>query len=202
MREAGVHAEDRGFQFADSIYEVCEILDGRLIDEGRHMDRFERSLGRASHRRAHVATGLGPGHARGHEAQSRADGIALSTSLAWGRSARFRLSRPGVPPTLVCLARRVDDAKREARADDGISVITAPDVRWGRCDIKTVMLLPACLAKDEAARHGRQRGLVRRPGRLRDRGGVEQRLDHRCIRNRHHTSEWTCNSARRYASGL
>ncbi len=42
--EAGVHAEDRGFQFADSIYEVCEILDGRLIDEGAHMDRLERSL--------------------------------------------------------------------------------------------------------------------------------------------------------------
>ncbi len=152
--EAGVHAEDRGFQFADSIYEVCEILDGRLIDEGRHMDRLERSLAELRIERPMSRRALGPRHARGHQAQSRANGIALSTSLARGRAARLRLPAGDVPPTLVCLARRVDDAKREARANAGISVITAPDVRWGRCDIKTVMLLPACLAKDEAARAG------------------------------------------------
>ncbi|WP_439543955.1 D-amino-acid transaminase [Hyphomicrobium sp.] len=152
--EAGVHVEDRGFQFADSIYEVCEIYGGRLVDEARHMERLERSLGelaipmpmsraalgqimRQIVRRNRVATGL------------------LYLQVSRGSAPRdFSIPAGGLKPTLVCLARGLDGDKREARANAGISVSTMPDIRWGRCDIKTVMLLPAVLAKNEAARDG------------------------------------------------
>jgi D-alanine transaminase len=152
--EAGVHAEDRGFQFADSIYEVCEILDGRLIDEPRHMDRLERSL-----KELRIAPPMSR-RALGQVMREVVKRNRVRTGLLYLQVSRgaaprdFAFPPPDVPPTLVCLARRVDATKRDARAADGISVITAPDVRWGRCDIKTVMLLPACLAKDEAGRSG------------------------------------------------
>jgi D-alanine transaminase len=152
--EAGVHAEDRGFQFADSIYEVCEILDGRLIDEGRHMDRLERSLAELRIERPMSRRALGL-VMREVIKRNRVRTGLLYLQVSRGAAPRdFAFPASDVSPTLVCLARRVDDAKREARANGGISVITAPDVRWDRCDIKTVMLLPACLAKDEAGRRG------------------------------------------------
>lgn len=154
--EAGVHVEDRGFQFADSIYEVCEILDGRLVDATRHMERLERSLRelaiplpmsraalarimREIVRRNRVSTGL------------------LYLQVSRGAAPRdFPVPPGGLEPTVVVLARRVDAAKRQARAEKGIAVTTAPDIRWGRCDIKTVMLLPAVLAKEAAQRDGAQ----------------------------------------------
>lgn len=163
--QAGVHVEDRGFQFADSIYEVCEVEGGRLIDATRHMERLERSLGelkiplpmsrralgfvmRETVRRNRVLTGL----------------VYLQVSR--GAAPRdFPFPAGGLTPTLVCLARRVDGARREAKADAGIAVQTLPDIRWGRCDIKTVMLLPAVLAKEEAAAAGAQEAwLVDRDG--------------------------------------
>lgn len=152
--EAGVHVEDRGFQFADAIYEVCEVSEGRLVDETRHMDRLARSLAelripmpmsrralglvlRETVRRNRVKTGL----------------VYLQVSR--GTAPRdFLIPAGGLAPTVVCLARRVDAAGREQRAASGIAVKTLPDIRWGRCDIKTVMLLPAVLAKEAAARDG------------------------------------------------
>lgn len=152
--EAGVHVEDRGFQFADAIYEVCEVSEGRLVDETRHMDRLARSLAelripmpmsrralglvlRETVRRNRVKTGL----------------VYLQVSR--GTAPRdFLIPAGGLAPTVVCLARRVDAAGREQRAASGIAVKTLPDIRWGRCDIKTVMLLPAVLAKEAAATDG------------------------------------------------
>jgi len=154
--QAGVHVEDRGFQFADAIYEVCEIHGGQLVDETRHLDRLERSLGELripmpmsrralgfvfgeTVRRNRVVTGL------------------LYLQVTRGTAPRdFPFPAGNVSPTVVCLARRVDGERREARAEAGIAVKTMPDIRWGRCDIKTVMLLPTVLAKDAAAAAGAQ----------------------------------------------
>jgi D-alanine transaminase len=154
--QAGVHAEDRGFQFADAIYEVCEVEAGALVDETRHMERLERSLGelriplpmsrralgivlREIIRRNRVKTGL------------------VYLQVTRGAAPRdFPFPKGDITPTVVCLARRVDGAKREAKAQAGIAVKTMPDIRWGRCDIKTVMLLPAVLAKEAAAEVGAQ----------------------------------------------
>ncbi len=154
--QAGVHVEDRGFQFADAIYEVCEVNGGRIVDETRHMDRLERSLSELR-----IATPM----------SRRALGIVLRevvrrnrvrTGLVYLQVTRgvaprdFPFPAGEVAPTVVCLARRVDAARRDARATSGIAVKTLPDIRWGRCDIKTVMLLPAVLAKAAAEEEGAQ----------------------------------------------
>jgi D-alanine transaminase len=163
--QAGVHVEDRGFQFADAIYEVCEVNNARIVDETRHMERLERSLSelriplpmscqalglvlREIVRRNRVTTGL------------------VYLQVTRGSAPRdFPFPAGDVRPTVVCLARRVDGAKREARAEAGIKVKTIDDIRWGRCDIKTVMLLPAVLAKEAAAADGAQEAwLVDRDG--------------------------------------
>lgn len=163
--QAGVHVEDRGFQFADAIYEVCEVREGALVDRTRHMDRLERSLAELeipqpmsrgalqivlseTVRRNRVRTGL----------------VYLQVSR--GAAPRdFPFPPAAVTPTVVCLARSLDSVAREARAKAGIGVQTMPDIRWGRCDIKTVMLLPAVLAKEAAMKNGAQEAwLVDRDG--------------------------------------
>ncbi|HML44172.1 D-amino-acid transaminase [Hyphomicrobium sp. DMF-1] len=155
--EAGVHVEDRGFQFADAIYEVCEVNGGRLVDETRHMDRLERSLGelRIPLPMSRRALGL---ILREVIRRNRVETGLVYLQVTRGTAPRdFPFPAAGATsPTVVCLARRVDGTKREARAEGGIAVKTMPDIRWGRCDIKTVMLLPAVLAKEAAAADGAQ----------------------------------------------
>lgn len=154
--QAGVHVEDRGFQFADSIYEVCEILNGQLVDEPRHLERLERSLGELSIPLPMSRAALGQ-VMRQIVRRNRITTGLLYLQVSRGRAPRdFTIPEDGLEPTIVCLARRVDGAKREARAEQGLAVKTLPDIRWQRCDIKTVMLLPAVLAKDAAAREGAQ----------------------------------------------
>ena len=152
--QAAVHVEDRGFQFADAIYEVCEVRNGGLVDEARHMARLGRSLSdlqiaqpmsaaalahvmRQVIRRNHVRNGL----------------VYLQVTRGAGPR-EFYFPDAEVTPTVVCLARSVSPARLEANAATGISVKSMPDIRWQRCDIKTVMLLPACLAKEAARQDG------------------------------------------------
>ncbi|MFA5949633.1 MAG: D-amino-acid transaminase [Hyphomicrobium sp.] len=154
--EAGVHAEDRGFQFADSIYEVIEVLDGSLIDETRHMQRLERSLSELKIRAPMSRRALGF-ILRETIKRNRVRTGLVYLQVTRGAAPRdFPFPQGDVSPTVVCLARRVDGAKRERRAEAGIAVKSMPDLRWGRCDIKTVMLLPACLAKETASAAGAQ----------------------------------------------
>jgi D-alanine transaminase len=154
--QAGVHVEDRGFQFADAIYEVCEVNGGRIVDETRHMDRLERSLGelRIAMPMSRRALGL---VLREVVRRNRVRTGLVYLQVTRGTAPRdFPFPAGEVTPTVVCLARRVDDARRDARATNGIAIKTLPDIRWGRCDIKTVMLLPAVLAKAAAEKEGAQ----------------------------------------------
>jgi D-alanine transaminase len=152
--QARVHAEDRGFQFADAIYEVCEVKDGRLVDETRHMQRLTRSLGelRMPHPMSPAAL------ARVMRETIRRNRVSYGiVYLQVSRGARprdFLFPSGDVAPTVVCLARSASPARLEAAAATGIAVKTMPDIRWGRCDIKTVMLLPASLAKEAARAEG------------------------------------------------
>ena len=150
-----MHAEDRGFQFADAVYEVCEVKGGRLVDETRHMQRLRRSLGELRIPAADGARRLVARAARNHPAQSRR---ATASSTCRSRAARARASSCFRPTTCcrrssalraACLPRRL-----AAAAEAGIAVKTMPDTRWARCDIKTVMLLPAALAKEAARSEG------------------------------------------------
>ena len=153
--EAAVHAEDRGFQFGDAIYEVCEVHCGRLVDETKHMDRLERSLAElkipAPMSRASFSRVV-----RETMRRNRVQEGSVYIQVSRGARPRDFIYSSGTPmtPTVVCLARTTPAAKFEAQAAKGIGVRSMPDIRWGRCDIKTVMLLPASLAKEAAREIG------------------------------------------------
>ncbi len=163
--EAAVHVEDRGFQFADAVYEVVEVRDGSVIDETRHLDRLERSLGEL--RIASPMSRAALRHVIRQVAQRnlvRHGTVYLQISR--GQAPRdFVIPSPPLRPTIVCLAQRGSLQRLDAAAERGIAVRSSPDIRWGRCDIKTVMLLPACLAKSDAQAHGaKEAWLVDRDG--------------------------------------
>ncbi|MEI9902185.1 MAG: D-amino-acid transaminase [Hyphomicrobium sp.] len=152
--QAAVHVEDRGFQFADAIYEVCEVRGGRLVDEARHMARLERSLGELQIRQPMSAAALGFVMRQVVRRNRVRDGLVYLQVSRGADPREFYFPGPDVSPTVVCLARPASRAGLEARAEVGIPVKSMPDIRWQRCDIKTVMLLPACLAKEAARKEG------------------------------------------------
>lgn len=152
--QAGIHIEDRGFQFADAVYEVMEVNGGHLIDEDRHLARLERSLKELAIPEP-VSRGALSHIIREVARRNRVTNGTIYLQVTRGVAPRdFAMPGASVSPTLVCVARRANGAKIAATASAGISVKTMPDIRWGRCDIKTVMLLPAVLAKEEARRAG------------------------------------------------
>jgi D-alanine transaminase len=152
--EAAVHIEDRGYQLADAIYEVWSVMGGKLADAEGHFTRLDRSLAEL----------------RIPQPMSRAAlNIVLRETLRRNRIVEglvyLQVSRgvaprdhafPGddTPPGVVVTAKAVDRAAAEAKAAAGISVITTPENRWGRCDIKTVGLLPNVLARQAAKEVG------------------------------------------------
>jgi D-alanine transaminase len=152
--EAQVHAEDRGFQFGDAVYEVCEVRDGRLIDEPRHMERLARSLRELSIPEPMSQVSLGRVLRETIRRNRVANGSIYLQVSRGVRPREFIFSDAvGMVPTVVAVARSTPVDRRDAGAK-GIAVITTPDLRWGRCDIKTVMLLPASLAKEAAKKVG------------------------------------------------
>lgn len=153
-RDAKVHVEDRGFQLADAVYEVIEVSDRCLVDATRHIARLWRSLAELSIPAPMSEPCLR--HVIGETVRRNRvrDGLVY-LQVTRGESPRdFLFPDPPVPPTLVCLARSHRRSAIEERALKGIAVITVPESRWKRCDIKTVMLLPACLAKEAARAQG------------------------------------------------
>ena len=152
--QAGVSIEDRGFQFADGIYEVWGVLDGRLTDWDGHMERLERSL---SELRMEMPMTKGALLAVLRETIRRnrvRDGIVYLQVTRGAARRDHAFPRPGTPLTVVVTAKPMNLAAEEAKAAKGVAVITLPDIRWGRCDIKTVGLLPNALAKQAAREAG------------------------------------------------
>jgi D-alanine transaminase len=147
---AAVHAEDRGFQFADAVYEVCEVKDGRLVDETRHMARLARSLAEISIQQPMTARAWARVLRETIRRNRVRDGLVYLQVTRGAGPRDFPFPSADVLPTVVCLARSVSPARMEAAAEVGIGIATMPDTRWARCDIKTVMLLPAALAKQQA----------------------------------------------------
>jgi len=151
---AGVHVEDRGLQLGDSIYEVCRVEAGRLLDETAHLDRLERSLAALELPMPVARAALALIMRELIRRNRLRDGIVY---LQVTRGA-FRRDHP-VPdavlkPTLILTARTGDPAAAAARLANGVKIITRPDERWARRDIKTTQLLPAVLAKTAARRAG------------------------------------------------
>jgi len=152
--DAAVHIEDRGYQFADAVYEVWGVSDGRLMDYEGHMARLERSLD-ALHITRPMSRAALTHVLRETVRRNRVRDGLVYLQISRGTAARdHAFPSADVPPSVVVTAKSVDRAKQEAGAARGISVVTRPDIRWGRCDIKTVGLLPNILAKQDAIEAG------------------------------------------------
>jgi D-alanine transaminase len=152
--DAKVHVEDRGYQFGDAVYEVCEVRAGRLIDQRRHLDRLKRSLGEL-HIRAPMSPQALSAVMREVVARNRIGYGILYVQVTRGVARRdHAFPRPQVRPSVVVTARALNKTRNEALAERGIAVVTMPDNRWGRVDIKTTGLLPNVLARQAALERG------------------------------------------------
>lgn len=152
--QAGVHIEDRALQLGDGIYEVANVAGFRPIDEEPHLDRMERSL-----REIGMAMPMARAALRlvMREVIARnriADGL-LYIQVTRGAARRDHVPpKDGPRPTLIMTMRAQDKTALAARMETGVAVAGRPDIRWGRCDIKTVQLLPNLLAKQAARAAG------------------------------------------------
>jgi D-alanine transaminase len=150
--EAVVHVEDRGYQFADGCYEVVAIADGKFIDEGLHLQRLHRSLDALE-----IVAPMSDAALRTVMREVvRRNSVRLGfiyLQVTRGAAPRDFAFPTGVRPSLVMTARR--RALTDPRlAAEGIKVISIPDLRWARPDIKSVSLLPNALGKERAKRAG------------------------------------------------
>jgi D-alanine transaminase len=153
QRQACVNVEDRGYQFADGVYEVVHLYDGRMIDEGRHLDRLDRSL---------AALRISPPMSRialrtvlrelAHRNRVREGLLYIQVTRGVARREHAFPARP-VPPSVVATVRRLPPFPADADSW-AATAITYPDERWARCDIKSTALLPNVLAKQAAREHG------------------------------------------------
>ncbi|HEX3700502.1 MAG TPA: D-amino-acid transaminase [Phenylobacterium sp.] len=152
--QAQVSIEDRGYQFADAVYEVWALFGGKLADAEGHFVRLERSLGEIAipmpmSRRAFTLV------LREAVRRNRVREGLVYLQVGRGVAPRDHpFPKTPVAPSVVITVSRVDRAAAEARAAKGVGVITTPETRWGRCDIKTVGLLPNVLAKQKAREAG------------------------------------------------
>ncbi len=152
--DAAIHVEDRGFQFADGVYEVCEVRDGSLVDERRHMRRLGRSLRELGMTEPVSLRSLGV-VLRETIRRNRVQNGLVYLQVTRGVARRdFAFPGPAVAPSIVCFARSLSRSKAEKKAAAGISVITIPDIRWKRVDIKTTGLLAQALARQQAKEAG------------------------------------------------
>ena len=153
LAEAAVSIEDRGYQFADGVYEVAVALNGRLFDWTDHAARLRRSLAALS-----IAEPMSPRAldlvARKLLARNGAANALLYIQVTRGVARRDHPFPADVRPSLVITARPFDYAPRVRQQAAGIKVLTQPDQRWARCDIKSISLLPNILAKQAARQAG------------------------------------------------
>ena len=167
LREASVNIEDRGYQFSDGVYEVCEVRGGRLVDERRHIERLQRSLAELR-----IAMPLTPAALgvilREVVRRNRVRWGIVYLQVTRGVARRDHAFPPaGTAPSVVVTARNLDLAQAEKLAGEGVAVITVPDNRWERVDIKSVSLLPNVLAKQAAREQGaREAWFVDKQGRV------------------------------------
>ncbi len=151
-RQASVHIEDRGFQFADAAYEVIAARGGRLIDQGLHLARLHRSLDALKIAPPVSDAVLGAVMREMLRRNGIADGF-LYLQISRGSAPREFAFPKRARPSLVVTARR-HRGPAARLVEEGVGVITLPDLRWARPDIKSVSLLPNALGKQQAKEAG------------------------------------------------
>jgi len=160
---AAVGVEDRGLQFADAVYEVVKVVGGEPRDLDRHLGRLGRSLAALG-----IAWPMSHDALRGVIARTvrrnRLRDASVYLQVGRGKAPRNFLFPRDTKPSLVVTVRRAAFPRPDEQAD-GVGVITLPDERWARRNIKSVGLLPNLLAKQQAAEAGcREAWLVDRDG--------------------------------------
>ena len=151
--EAKISVFDRGFLFADAVYEVTAVLDGKLIDYAGHVMRLERSLGELGMNMPVSADELLEIHREMIRRNNLQEG-PLYLQVTRGVADRDFAFPKDTPLTLI-LFTQAKSVIQSPQAETGIKVISVPDIRWGRRDIKTVQLLAASMAKMEAKAQGK-----------------------------------------------
>lgn len=151
--QAVVHIEDRGFQFADGVYEVWGVFDGRLADFDGHITRLHRSLNELKIAIPMTSAALKRVLDETIRRNRVRNGIVY-LQVTRGTAPRDHAFPKDIAPSVVVTAKTIDPAKGEALAAKGAAGVTQPDIRWGRCDIKTVGLLANVLAKQAARERG------------------------------------------------
>lgn len=150
--EAKVSIFDRGFLFADGVYEVIPIIEGRLADVASHRERLARSLREIKMAPPLPLASIDTLQRELVELNGITEG-RLYLQISRGSAERDFALPSHCEPSLVMFVRQVP-VLESAMAKRGMRVMTLPDNRWGRRDIKTVMLLPASLAKQQALDQG------------------------------------------------
>ena len=161
-----ISVEDRGFVFGDGVYEVWRVVNGRLFESERHLARLEFGLGELRIRL--------PEQLSLSAVEQIADRLLRESSLTTGEATFYmevtrgaaprahQFPAANTPPTVYATVNRLNPPE-DLRAR-GASAITIPDIRWLRCDIKTIQLLPNVLAKQAAAEKGAVDALMIRDG--------------------------------------
>ena len=152
LATASVSVEDRGFQFADAVYEVCAVLNRRLFDWPLHVARLTRNLSALGIAAPMKGAAFDLQVRRLIAANRIAEGL-LYIQISRGAGRRDHGFVP-VRPTLVMTVRPFNFAARIVLQARGVAIASVADQRWGRCDIKTVGLLPNVLAKAAAKAAG------------------------------------------------
>lgn len=142
---------DRGLLFSDAVYEVISIINGRLIDMERHIGRLERSLGELSINAFADWSSIAQNLVAENDLQEGLIYLQVSRGVMDERD--YRWPAPDTAPTIFAFA-QVRTLIENPMADRGMTIITRPDLRWQRCDIKTTQLLYASLMKMEAVAAG------------------------------------------------
>ncbi|GJG85717.1 aminotransferase [Gemmatimonadetes bacterium T265] len=163
---ARISPDDRGFLFGDGVYEVVRVIGGRMVDLDRHLARFARGASALA-----LALDRAGGVAGVREAWERllgANGLTEGEALCYAQLTRGAAPRAhaypaaDTPPTLYAFAQRI--APPDALRATGAAAVTYPDLRWARCDLKTVNLLPNVMARQAAAAAGAFESLLVRDG--------------------------------------
>ncbi|MFD1326663.1 D-amino-acid transaminase [Mycoplana ramosa] len=157
--DAAVHVEDRGYQFADGVYEVCEVRHGLIVDLTRHLDRLDRSL-----REIRIAWPMTRAAlisvVRELLRRNKVHNGLFYLQVTRGVARRDHVfPADGTPSSIVITARATDPRIIAAKNANGIKAITVPENRWDRVDVKTVGLLPNVLARQQAKEEGAQEAI-------------------------------------------
>ncbi len=153
FEEARVPIMDRGFLFADGIYEVSAIIDGRLVDNAAHLARLDRSLGEIGIRNPHDAAGWERLQTELVARNGVTEGLVYMQVTRGVAERDFAFPKAGTEPTVMMFT-QAKTVLANPLAETGARVITVEDLRWKRRDIKSVALLAQVLAKQQAAEAG------------------------------------------------